>query len=390
MSALREESSQVSTDDTSGPGGWDKCIKEFFSTAGFHETIRAFELEMLVMNSTFEKEVIPGALAKLVHDLADEKIRDSRELEERKVDYVQDAVHAVSPRTLNRSISHMLAMNRARNNTSNTLEFLRPAKRRRVGGDLVSTDMDGVPDGEDVTMPVPTSARTDAIKVDRDVQMKYDVATVSQGDGLLKRTVHVASAGATPTAAHDLPATRDEGQGAGGIKNHIRSNIPTLERHPGLGERFRNIEDHLAIRYVPGPPEDIRLRLKSIEEHIIRLEREYPPWAAFHFNQPRRTASHPIQPTPIVIPAHLTTPIDPVPPRSSEPQFSTASAGASLLSAPLGSRAGPSTGASSSRTAKGKERASGKPLSSLHRAVMEKLEIMKVKSENGGAGGDVG
>jgi hypothetical protein len=273
--------------------------------------------------------------------LQDEKIRDTRELEERKVDYVQDAIHAVSPTTvsiycryffgprsqtnaftamfqLNRSISHMLAMNRARNNTSNTLEFLRPAKRRRVGGDLVSTDIDGAPDGGDVTMPVPTSARTDPIKVDRDVQMKYDVATVSHGEGLLKRTVHVASAGPTLAAPHDHPGTRDDGQGAGGIRVAkgpkritLDPNISTLERHPSLEERFRNIEDHLAIRYgvflsrfaldfslslnstsvvlVPGPPEDIRLRLKSIEEHIIRLEREYPPWAAFHFNQPRRT-----------------------------------------------------------------------------------------------------
>jgi hypothetical protein len=83
-------------------------------------------------------------------------------------------------------------------------------------------------------------------------------------------------------------------------------------------------------------------------------------------------------------------PIDPVPPRSSELQSSTASAGTPLLSASLGSRVGPSTGVSSSRTAKGKERASGKQLSSLHRAVMEKLEIQKVKSENGGAGGGVG
>jgi len=101
-------------------------------------------------------------------------------------------------------------------------------------------------------------------------------------------------------------------------------------------------------------------------------------------------SSHPIQPTPIVIPAHLTMPVDPVAPRTSEPQSSTASAGTPLLSAPLGSRAGPSVGASSSRTAKGKEGASGKQLSSLHRVVMEKLEIMKVKSESGGAGGGMG
>ena len=38
--------------------------------AGLHETTRAFDLEMIVMNSTFEKEVIPDALTELVHDLS--------------------------------------------------------------------------------------------------------------------------------------------------------------------------------------------------------------------------------------------------------------------------------------------------------------------------------
>lgn len=42
---------------------------------------------------------------------------------------------------------------------------------------------------------------------------------------------------------------------------------------------------------VPAPPEDIRLRLQSIEEHIIQLEREHPPWASLHFNQPKPNVS---------------------------------------------------------------------------------------------------
>ena len=32
-------------------------------------------------------------------------------------------------------------------------------------------------------------------------------------------------------------------------------------------------------------------RIKLVEDHIIELEREYPPWAALHFNQPRRGVS---------------------------------------------------------------------------------------------------
>lgn len=205
----------------------------------------------------------------------------------------------------------MLARNRARNNVSNTLEFLRPTKRRRVGGEPASMEVDGAEVEEDTMIPAPTSARTDAIKVDRDVQMKYDVATAAHGHGLLKQTVQA--------AARDHPTMMDDGQGTGGIRAAkgpkrritLDPNMPTLERHPGLEGRFRDIEDHLFVRYgmllirflhvlwflthpylpcflVPGPPEDIRLRLKAIEEHIIRLERDYPPWAALHFNQPNR------------------------------------------------------------------------------------------------------
>jgi hypothetical protein len=42
------------------------------------------------------------------------------------------------------------------------------------------------------------------------------------------------------------------------------------------------------IAPVPAPPADFMLRVKHIEDHIIRLEKEYPPWAALHFNQPHR------------------------------------------------------------------------------------------------------
>ena len=39
---------------------------------------------------------------------------------------------------------------------------------------------------------------------------------------------------------------------------------------------------------VPSPPTLLLDRLKCLEEHIIRLEKDYPPWAALHFSQPNR------------------------------------------------------------------------------------------------------
>jgi hypothetical protein len=43
---------------------------------------------------------------------------------------------------------------------------------------------------------------------------------------------------------------------------------------------------------VPLSPASLLHRIKFVEDHIIQLEREYPPWAALHFNQPRRGVSY--------------------------------------------------------------------------------------------------
>ena len=44
----------------------------------------------------------------------------------------------------------------------------------------------------------------------------------------------------------------------------------------------------LTSSVVPNPPRTLLARLKFLEDHLIKLEKEYPPWAALHFNQPRR------------------------------------------------------------------------------------------------------
>ncbi|CEL58853.1 hypothetical protein RSOLAG1IB_08883 [Rhizoctonia solani AG-1 IB] len=159
------------------------------------------------------------------------------------------------------------------------------------------------------------SARTDAIKLNRDVQMKYDV--VKNEDGPLGKTMKSGEIPKLPVGAGD--------------------------RSSGVNERFQAVETHLGLRYVPAPPADYMLRVKHIEDHIIRLEKEYPPWAALHFNQPNRGWPPPPRDSLVVIPPHLTS-STPFPPPS-----------------------GPDT--------KGKHRA-GKE-SSLLRAALDKLEVQK-------------
>jgi len=39
---------------------------------------------------------------------------------------------------------------------------------------------------------------------------------------------------------------------------------------------------------VPAPPRNLMSRLRLLEDHIMQLEKDYPPWAALHFNQPNR------------------------------------------------------------------------------------------------------
>ena len=148
----------------------------------------------------------------------------------------------------------------------------------------------------------------------------------------------------------------------------------------------------------PSPPRSLLDRLKFLEDHLVQLEREYPPWAALHFNQPQRGVSPsdifiktgtypsvlqwppPPRPTPIIVPSHLT---------SSNPSYFERRSLLTNLYAPEIFKqgipvplSGPSpdelqTG-SGAATPKTKIKASGRNVkSSLHRAVLERLEVQK-------------
>jgi hypothetical protein len=127
--------------------------------------------------------------------------------------------------------------------------------------------------------------------VDRDVLMKFDIAKNEEGP--LRRTLKV------ETKNENYRSTDKTAESDRSV---------TASRNPGLDERLKNLETHLAMRYgkfacpsvmpnlmayaqVPSPPASLLHRIKFVEDHIIQLEREYPPWAALHFNQPRRGVS---------------------------------------------------------------------------------------------------
>ena len=139
---------------------------------------------------------------------------------------------------INKSISAFLAKNRARNNASNRSEFLYTLaeKKRKLLDDQNGGDMD----------PIPSCARTDAKPIDRDLQMKYDIA---KNEGPLRRTVK-AAVGEESSAAEE----RKEEQKKAAIIPDASSDQDveeraTAARYPGIDERLNNVETHLSIRY---------------------------------------------------------------------------------------------------------------------------------------------
>ncbi|KAI9067269.1 hypothetical protein FKP32DRAFT_1563904 [Trametes sanguinea] len=372
---------------------WDGVIKSFLSSIGFSQALRGFEADMIVLNPDFEREKVPSALGQLMKDLlsmgqnkGEEKEIEAQErpLEERKLDYVHVA-EGFAPRSqtsITKDISRFLARNRARNDASNRNEFLLSLaeKRRRINenGDSVSPE------------PIPSCARTDAKTQNRDLQMKYDIA--KNEDGPLRRTL---KSGVSGDAEPSVKATRDNAAPS-------LEAVPTAQRYPALDERLQNIERHLAIRYgrcrhveilglvlryagmsfaVPSPPRSLLDRLKFLEDHLIHLEKEYPPWAALHFHQPNRGWPPPPRPTPIIVPSHL---------RSASERESAHATEPSTLSTPAsaGQSATSATSEHADATAKGKSKGGRNTKSSLHRAVMERLEVQKAISDfTGGDGG---
>lgn len=139
-------------------------------------------------------------------------------------------------------ISHFLAESRRRNDASNRKEFLLSATERQQIRQQVGVE--GTLSG-DVAMSSAEArtdlscARTDARPLDRDVQMKYDIA--KNEDGPLKKTMKSMTAPAGTSA--------DRTKKKVGPSLHSGTSLITLEKHPGLAERFENLENHLSVKY---------------------------------------------------------------------------------------------------------------------------------------------
>ncbi|KAH8119173.1 hypothetical protein DFH11DRAFT_1739955 [Phellopilus nigrolimitatus] len=366
---------------------WDAALSKFLKCAGLFQALSGLHEDMLLLNVDWEREQLHAALQAFVKDISDiETEKDSvlvkQPLDERKLEYVhtQNGTEAQSPSTVAKSVSRLLRQSRKRNDASNRAEFLKShaEKRRRLTelGEPSSAsptvaaaseaeqpsqtqpqDASGVSGSADDN--IVSCARTDAKPQNRDLQMKYDIA--KNEDGPLRRTMKQADQGKGTD-----PAIKSSGKRkASGDEFGVGASA-FAKQHLDFGERFGNIEAHVAVRYVPSPPRSLHDRLKFLEDHIIKLEREYPPWAALHFSQPNRGWPPPPRLTPIIVPPHLASWDSRLSSSGDFPSTSIASDGQNTLP-----KAG--TGAKSAKM---------KPIqSSLHRAVMEKLEIQRAMGD---------
>ncbi|ESK92047.1 hypothetical protein Moror_10331 [Moniliophthora roreri MCA 2997] len=287
------------------PRDWDVLLRRFLQSLGLTQALQGLELDILVLNEDWEAKHIAVALDDLVkgiQTLRDKSPEDQKDivvpekpLEERKLDYVHlsNGAKPSSPTAINKSISEFLARKRANNDASNRNEFLLSIAQKRA---KLSED-------SEMSKEPSSCARTDAKYVNRECQMKYDIA--KNEDGPLRRTMR--SKNKTEESDMQPPVSTSKVLSSNSAVEPMQiDSIPTTDRHHALDERLTNIESHFAVRYVPSPPLNLLDRLKLLEDHIIRLEKDYPPWAAIHFSQPNRVWPPPPQVTPIIVPTHLT------------------------------------------------------------------------------------
>ncbi|KAL5507108.1 RPS8A [Sanghuangporus vaninii] len=350
---------------------WDSVLVTFFRRLGLQQTLAGFHEDMLLLNEDWERKKVPSAINTLVQDLSelvegDHSKLQKKGLEERKLEHVQfqKGMEEQSPSSAVKSVSQFLRQSRKRNNASNRVEFLLSVaeKRRRLNGlDESSNEVNteelvekrDKPGGMDVDEAIASCARADAKYQDRDTQIKYDIA--KNEDGPLRRTMKRSQGNGESNETHpqhSLTMPRD-----GSLE-------PDAKNHPGTAARLETIEEHLAVRYVPSRPRSLFDRLKFLEDYIIRLERDHPPWAALHFNQPNRGWPPPPRSTPIIVPPHLA---------STESSTTPSEAGAVAQ----GRGTGLAGAVPSGQTTASKLAGGTKGKSSLHRAVMERLEIQR-------------
>ncbi|KAJ1906315.1 hypothetical protein LPJ81_001414 [Coemansia sp. IMI 209127] len=224
---------------------WVRLLEEFFEKAELHQCRRTLGIETTTYPSIPSDTMLKDHLLHLangIQSLAEghAKQEPSDEVQDQSTNAkaVQDIAQSVASKEETvRRMDAFIEAQRKEIDSNNQQEFLVSDEGRET-----------------------TCARTDANGSSQGVKIQLDVA---QGSSALERSV----------ASHKGSATRKEAQ-----QDRLLG---------GLEERVENICEHLNVRFTPATV-DIYSRVSALEDRIIILESEFPPWSAEHFYQPGR------------------------------------------------------------------------------------------------------
>ncbi|KAG0231345.1 hypothetical protein BGW41_002211 [Actinomortierella wolfii] len=250
---------------------WQEILCSMVAELGYAESSRMMAVEELVLSKAVLKrapQVFSKYLPKLL-PLASQPLHESMKrtagdddvemteasggdqdstAKRRKVaddEAVNSVLNHASRTEISAMVDDFIATKREQINESNRNEFIKKSSSKSGTDKNEDEDDDGC-------------ARVDARKLNRTIQMKQEVV---KNEALAKTNP----------------------------KGHAMDNSASQLSNSALDERLNNIQEHLNVRLAANPPCTLTERVKVLEDVIMQLERDYPPWAALHFNQPNRT-----------------------------------------------------------------------------------------------------
>jgi hypothetical protein len=261
---------------SSEPSTWSKHLSDFLKNIGLVETSECLDSEIILLS---EKNVqkLPKQLETLVehlleslecHVTAKERIlfnpnQDSSGLlfkkRKRSVDVEQEKQQEVKER-VKKLDGEQVQIRATNDEVEQRVQTFIQAKQNELDESNRTEFLSRHdPNADDITC-----ARTDAREINRNIQMKFDI--VNNEDSSLARSL-------LPSRSNDT-STND-----------------TAQNGADMTERVKNIENHLYVKFdtTAKPSFSMFERIKILENTLIEMERQYPTWAAVHFNQPNRS-----------------------------------------------------------------------------------------------------
>ncbi|GAN06337.1 conserved hypothetical protein [Mucor ambiguus] len=261
---------------TDAPLSWDKELSHFFRSIGLVETSECLESELVVLSQS-QLQKLPAELETLVEKLlislerhADakeeiigkpEKTHDGLLVPKRKrSDNEQDEED--EKERIKRFDGEQIQIRATTEEVEQRINTFIQAKQN----ELDESNRTEFLSRHDPTADDVTCARTDAREINRNIQMKFDI--VNNEDGPIARSL---------LTHNDRPKSDDAMQIAAAAA-------------ADTSERLSNIEEHLNVKLdsTAKPPFSVFERIKILENTLMEIERQYPTWAAVHFNQPNR------------------------------------------------------------------------------------------------------